>query len=62
MAQRYRVSSTYAVDLACGQMLAPGETTAKVDEDALPDQRLIDEGILVALPSKPRKTKKEESE
>lgn len=62
MAQRYRASSAHPEDLACGQVVAPGEATSRVNEKDPHDKRLIDEGRLVPLPSKrqPRKSKKEE--
>lgn len=59
---RYRVDSTHPEDLACGQVVAPGETTSNVKQQDPHDKRLIEEGRLVALSEKrqPRKSKKEE--
>lgn len=59
---RYRVDSTHPEDIACGQVVAPGEVTSSVKQQDPHDRRLIEEGRLVALPEnrQPRKTKKEE--
>jgi hypothetical protein len=60
---RYRVDSTHPEDIACGQVVAPGEVTSNVNAADEHDKRLIEEGRLVALPGKPRhprKSKKEE--
>jgi hypothetical protein len=61
---RYRVDSTHPEDIACGQVVAPGEVTSNVQQQDPHDKRLIEEGRLVALPEKPRqprKTKKVEA-
>lgn len=56
---RYRLSSTHPEDLACGAVIAPGETTSKVKASDPHDKRLIDEGKLIELPGKPRKSKEQ---
>jgi hypothetical protein len=60
---RYRVDSTHPEDIACGQVVAPGEVTSNVKQQDPHDKRLIQEGRLVALPDKrqPRKSKKDEA-
>lgn len=58
---RYRVSSTHPEDIACGQVVAPGEDTSRVNPKDPHDQRLIDDGRLIALPTRrPRKSDKQE--
>lgn len=49
----YVVTANHPVDLNCGQMVGPGDVTAKVD-DSDHDQQLIEEG---ALSEKPRAEK-----
>jgi hypothetical protein len=63
MAQRFRVVSDHAEEIACGQMVEAGEETSRVRPSDSFDKRLIDEGRLLPLPPKrqPRKSTKEDS-
>lgn len=62
MSPTFRVRSTHPVDLACGQMVGPGEDTKNVNPKHEHDKRLIEEGLLIEQPSKrpPQKSKKQE--
>jgi hypothetical protein len=62
MSPTFRVRSTHPVDIACGQMVGPGESTPNVDPKQSHDKRLIEEGTLVELASKrpPQKKQKQE--
>lgn len=50
----YRVTASHAVDLACGQMVGPGESTSKVDPENDHDKELIEQGLLTAPPKAER--------
>jgi len=52
---RFFLSSTHPEDLACGTVVAPGETTSKANPKDPHDKRLIAEGKLIEIPAKPRK-------
>ena len=62
MSPAFRVCSTHPEDIACGQMVGPGEITKNVNPKHAHDKRLIEEGVLVEQPSKrpPQKDKKQE--
>lgn len=60
---RFRVSSAHPEDLASGATFAPGETAVGVNPKDPHDARLIEEGRLVPLDSKPAsKSKTKENE
>lgn len=62
MPSTFRVHCSHPVDLACGQMVGPGEVTKNVNPKDQHDQRLIEEGQLVEQSPKrpPQKSKKQE--
>jgi hypothetical protein len=61
MPTKYVVSSTHAVDLASGRVVANGEAiTLKDDEVKDPhNEGLVDQGVLVELSTGRKATKKE---
>jgi hypothetical protein len=61
MAQRFRVVSNHAEEIACGQMVDPGEETRRVKTSDPHDKRLIDEGRLLPLPPKRQPRNKEDA-
>lgn len=51
----YKVTASHPVDLSCGQMVGPGESTDKVDAENEHDKDLIDRGLLVQAPKAEQK-------
>lgn len=49
MGDSYRVLSKHDENLSCGQMVAPGETSDRVDPKDSHDRGLIDEGKLIPV-------------
>ena len=60
MARHFQLYSTHSEDLACGEVLAPGESSSNVDPKHPHDQRLIEEGKLIELPTGKRQPRKKE--
>lgn len=49
MGDSYRVLSNHPENLSCGQMVAPGETSDRVDPQDPHDRRLIESGKLALV-------------
>lgn len=56
MPKKYRYIGPAPTDLACGKVVAPGTTITDVDPKDPYDRDLIDRGLLVEQPSKPKAT------
>lgn len=59
MASKYRHVGRTPIVLASGRPVAPGDTVGNVDPKDPDDRAAIDDGVLVELPTPPRRGDKE---